>query len=208
MPRRMNLLGQTFGRLAVTARVGSDSHGAALWHCLCACGRSAIARTSALRSGNTTSCGCKGPETRRTHAMSKTPEYTAWVQARQRCRNPKWPAFHRYGGRGITICDRWNDFRAFYADMGPRPSPAHSLDRINNDGPYAPENCRWATVRAQNYNKGANRIIDHDGERLPLNAWAERAGINKSTFYYRLRRGMPMREALFPVHRRQSAKAS
>lgn len=202
MPRRMDLLGQTFGRLTVVASAGSNTRGAALWHCRCACGGSTVTATGSLRDGNTTSCGCKGPETRRTHAMSKTPEYVAWVQARQRCRNPKWPAFHRYGGRGITVCERWRDsFEAFFADMGPRPSPAHSLDRIDNDGHYEPGNCRWSTVRAQNFNRGTNRIIEHDGERLPLGLWAERAGINKSTLYYRLRRGVPMREALAPVHR-------
>lgn len=89
----------------------------------------------------------------RIHGLINTSEYSAWVDMRQRCNNPNHQKYHRYGGRGIIVCERWNDFRNFFADMGPKPSSRYSLDRINNDGNYEPGNCRWATQRQQMYNK-------------------------------------------------------
>lgn len=128
--------------------------------------------------------------------MSETPEYVAWSMMRQRCTNPNAPNFHRYGGRGITICAAWDDFRAFLRDMGPRPSGAHSLDRIDNDGHYGPDNCRWATSAEQTANKSTNRRFAIDGQQLILRDVAARAGLNVSTLYYRVRRGIPIEQAV------------
>lgn len=204
-PRRANLVGQTFGRLTVLEFAGINHKGGATWHCRCACGGHSTPSTGSLRDGNSTSCGCIAKEKRRAagHLMSTTTEYRIWTLMRSRCTNPRTPNFHRYGGRGITVCEQWEDFRAFLRDMGPRPSLNHSLDRRNNDGPYAPENCRWATRAEQAANTSANRRFVVDGQPLILRDIAARAGINASTLYYRLKRGLTMDEALSrPLHER------
>jgi len=202
----MDLIGQRFARLLVVERLPNTTAGARRWRCRCDCGTLSTVTTGCLRSGNTNSCGCLARDLRRInakHLMSQSPEHRAWTLMRNRCTNQNAPRFDRWGGRGITVCPAWNDFETFLRDMGPRPTPAHSLDRINNDGPYSPENCRWATRRQQANNTSTTRIIEHNGERRPLNEWARLAGINKSTFYYRLKRGLTMHEAMTrPLHER------
>jgi hypothetical protein len=111
---------------------------------------------------------------RRTHGMSSTPEYFAWAAMLSRCHNPANPRYDDYGGRGITVCDRWRaDFAAFLADVGRRPSPAHSLDRIDNDRGYEPGNCRWATAYVQARNRG-RRALGRSGHYLSTR-WASHA---------------------------------
>lgn len=121
----------------------------------------------------------------------KCPEYKVWASMKNRCYNPKdRRSWLPYGGRGITICERWrNSFAAFLADMGRRPSPQHQLDRIDNDGPYCPENCRWATRKEQANNRRNNHFITHDGVTLTLTQWAERTGIPYGTLKARLKAG-------------------
>ena len=122
--------------------------------CLCECGNKSIAQYPAVKSGKIKSCGCYHREIITTHLMSKTAEYRAWDGMKARCSQPKRDDYVRYGGRGIKVCDRWaNSFENFFKDMGAKPTKSHSLDRINNDGNYEPENCRWATVLEQNRNK-------------------------------------------------------
>lgn len=119
----------------------------------------------------------------------RTPEYAAWADMVQRCTNPKNRGWARYGGRGIEVCDRWREnFEAFAADMGPRPD-GHSLDRIDNDGPYSPENCRWSTEKRQQRNKRNNRGLTIGGETMCIAAWAERAGLPRYLVASRLRSG-------------------
>ena len=124
-------------------------------------------------------------------------EYTQWATAKGRCFNPKNGRYRDYGGRGITMSPKWiNDVIAFLADMGPCPV-GMTLERTNNGGNYEPGNCRWATYKEQGRNKRNNRLLTVDGETLCLNAWAERSGINRLTIFNRLRRGWPIREAIF-----------
>lgn len=124
-----------------------------------------------------------------THGLSKTTEYRTWNAMLQRCQNPKNTAFNRYGGRGIIVCDRWQLFENFYADMGPRPSPKHSIDRINNDGDYEPDNCRWATPHEQARNKRGNYLVEWRGEIKCLTEWSEVVGLTCDTIKRRLDSG-------------------
>lgn len=126
--------------------------------------------------------------------------YQAWTGMIDRCDNPNSLRFHRYGGRGIGVCERWRDPRAFYADMGD-PAAGFTLERIDNDADYSPENCRWATRKEQNNNRSTTRLIYFGGETLSAAAWAERLGITKATMYYRLRT-WPLERALTESPRR------
>lgn len=165
MSRRLfDLTGQRFGRLLVLERGENSRRGVARWVCRCDCGGTSIVQRDNLRGGHTTSCGCLHDESARGnehglvhgHArdLLKTTEYRAWERMIQRCHNPKHRRFKDYGGRGITVCGAWRaSFQAFLDDMGLKPSPDLSLDRIDNGLGYFPENCRWATHLQQAANR-------------------------------------------------------
>lgn len=163
-----NLVGQTFTRLTVVelVRKGKRAGVATLWKCQCECGNTITVRAPHLKNGNTKSCGClrdevilflsrtHGATAGRTKGEKLTPEYTTWLNMKYRCTNPKCDKYQFYGGRGITVCERWlRSYAEFFADVGPRPSPLHSLDRINNDSNYEPDNVRWATKVEQTVNR-------------------------------------------------------
>lgn len=160
--RLKDLSGRRFGRLVALERSGT-ADGRALWRCRCDCGKSVDALSSNLIRGASQSCGCVAREKaseRGKHWMTDTPEWWAWCAMRQRCYNPRNKGYPYYGARGIRVCDRWlESFENFYADMGPRPSPEHSIDRFpNNDGDYKTGNCRWATKSEQAYNRRPKQL--------------------------------------------------
>lgn len=132
------------------------------------------------------------------HGMCESDEYNIWTLMKGRCLNVKNKRYPEWGGRGITVCDRWkNDFMAFYEDMGARPSISHSLDRINNDGNYDPENCRWATKMEQSNNRPRwVRLIEFRGESMTITQWAKKIGIGRKTLYDRFENGWTTEEAL------------
>lgn len=133
-----------------------------------------------------------------------TPPYRRWYNIKSRCENPKNDKYHLYGGRGIKVCERWQNFHNFYADMGDPPSPRHSVDRVDNNGPYSPENCRWATVTEQNRNKRNNRVI----LGKCMSEWAEQLGVTPETISARVNsEGMTYEEAVMaPKRRKQNYK--
>ena len=186
------MIGQVFTRLTVLSMSEVTQKGEKVWICRCACGAEKHARGSALRGGYIKSCGCLQQESRntakRTHGLSHMQVYSVWSNMRQRCTNPNTVGYVLYGGRGVTVCTRWNSFENFHADMGDPPKGA-SIDRINNDGNYEPNNCRWATRTDQNQNKRTTRYLTAGGETLPLAVWAKRLGIRHSTLRERLDRG-------------------
>jgi hypothetical protein len=153
-----------------------------------------------LVTGKTTSCGCwRRRGNHRTHERTHTREHKAWLAARARCYGRSNSGFANYGGRGITMCDRWrDDFAMFLADMGQCP-PDHSLDRIDCDGPYAPENCRWATRAQQNRNKRNNIRLTLNGRTMCLIEWAEALNISRVELVRRLR-DLPLEDALANQH--------
>lgn len=191
--KAIDMVGQKVGRLTVLARDGARGNRAA-WACACDCGNRVTVAGGELRKGDTKSCGClnseMASERKRKHGMAGSPEHITWCRMRQRCNDPNDKRWRRYGGRGITICDAWKDFGRFLKDMGKRPKGL-SLERIDNDGPYSPDNCQWATPRQQANNRKTSAFVEHDGERLTLAQWSRRTGIHHNTLRYRMRAGWP-----------------
>lgn len=187
--------GERFGRLLVVERDLSRGPKPTRWLCHCNCGNSVSVVAYCLGNGHTTSCGCARNELsaqRNTkHGFSKKiSEYNIWKLMRQRCNNPNVSQYKDYGGRGIRICERWNDFSLFLEDMGKRPSPQHSLDRWPDpNGPYDPDNCRWATRAEQARNTRRNVFIEIDGKKIVAKDAAVAAGIEPSKTHWRLKQG-------------------
>lgn len=179
-----------------------------LWCCVCECGKHVLTTSCELLSGRRKSCGCFKEAAQRvavtTHGKSYTFLYRRWTGMLSRCMNPHAPMYKHYGGRGITVCERWrHSFAAFAEDMGEPPRRSMQIERIDTNGQYSKENCRWATIIEQANNKRNNRFLIHDGITLSLTQWARRLRMHEETLRSRLRRGLSVEDALTtPVNRR------
>jgi hypothetical protein len=178
----VELLGQRFGLLTVLADA-SAGHRYQMVRCQCDCGNVTVIRKSRLyeRTGKQLACGClRGRHTKHNDSNSKL--YRVWDSMLRRCRNSSHKAFHNYGGRGITVCNEWHDYRCFkqWADHSGY-GEGLTIDRIDNDGSYCPENCRWATPKQQQNNRRCCVYIENDGKRLTVTEWSELLGVPRHT---------------------------
>lgn len=201
MNKAIDMIGIRCGRLLVVSRAANYASGKARFVCLCDCGTSTIVGGHALRSAETKSCGCWRIEMPSllftTHGMSCSSEHRIWCHIKTRCYNPRNQFFARYGGRGISMCPTWvESFETFYRDMGPRPSSQHSIDRVNNDGNYQLDNCRWGTHQQQSDNRSVVKRVTFDGVTDTMAGWARRTGIPYMKLRRRIVDGWPPWRAL------------
>lgn len=191
--RVIDLTGQRFGRLTAISYFGGK------WDCACECGARVWVKTVNLTDGNSKSCGCLKRELgvmKVKHGMSHAPEYSSWESMKDRCTNENCPAYAHYGGRGIGFIDRWKSFECFYEDLGPRPGPGYSLDRIDVNGNYEPGNCRWATTKEQQRNRRDNVVMTYCGVTAALSELCERFGVNCKNVARRIREGASVETAM------------
>ena len=193
--RFVDLTGRRFGKLVAVEFVGFKQFATErkrMWRCQCDCGKEITTAAMYLNGGSTNSCGCIVGKHKRTHGATGTPEFMAWTAMKQRCENPKLKGFKDYGGRGIKVCERWQTFENFLADMGERPSPGHSVDRINNDGNYEPGNCRWATRVTQSNNRRSSLRIEFNGATHTAAEWERLLGLRTGWVSTKLKKGWPV----------------
>lgn len=195
----IDLTGQRFGRRVVVSMAGKTKQNTILWECRCDCGAISQVTTGSLRAGRSMSCGCLKNDVTSArmiiHGKHNSAEWTAWSNMRQRCQNPKNPAFKNYGARGVAVCERWNLFENFLEDMGPRP-PGMIIERQNNNGNYEPSNCIWTTQLEQTHNQRSNHQITHRGETRCLSEWARVLGKKYERVRGRLRLGWSFERAI------------
>jgi hypothetical protein len=200
----IDLTGMKFGRWTVVG-IGEKLGKHYGWNCECECGEKRLVAGPSLRKGVSTSCGCRRKEVSaskaRTHGMAKSRLSVVWSGMKARCANPNHEMFHRYGGRGIKVCDRWQAFANFHADMAATYKSGLSIDRIDNDGDYEPSNCRWATPTEQGINRSHPTIMTLKGE-MTIREAAEISGVPLKTMRHRVWRGVPIERLLDPILKR------
>jgi hypothetical protein len=215
MAKLINMIGYKTGRLTVVKQSPSK-YGQSMWECVCECGNTCTYTGGALRKGKVKSCGCYYKEVRRTiayasiakgtHGDSRTRLYYMWASMKNRCSVKSNPSYPNYGGRGISVCDEWkNNFSAFKrwaTDNGYDPYAkrgACTIDRIDPDGNYCPENCRWANAVEQSNNRRNTCFITYKGETHSTADWAKITGISRGRIYSRYKAGWPIEKVLSPV---------
>lgn len=196
--KKIDLTGHAFGQLRVIAEAGRTPQGRITWLCRCECGAEKEVVGHSLRSGATKSCGCgqghvRGAKKRPPRRRKRV--YNIWLGMVRRTTKPQADSYPHYGGRGITVCDRWLKFANFYADMGEPPEGA-SIDRIDNDGPYTPENCRWATDAEQRRNQRRSVKVTWRGQTRVAKDWAGLLGLHHNVLYKRIASGWDPERAL------------
>lgn len=212
--------GDRYGQLQIVKEIEpiTDSKGRHIrtMRCKCDCGDNVSVRLSDMRSGHTSSCGCIHKSSvanigrrNRIHGMTDSPTWKTWKSMRDRCCDYRHKDYSNYGGRGISICDRWREsFQDFLSDMGERPE-SMSIERIDNDGNYEPSNCCWANNEQQGRNRRTNRVLTLDGRSMCMKDWSLETGISDQTIHHRLKAGWTVKRALTePVRKRLKRRAS
>jgi len=205
MRKLKNISGKKFNRLTVIKIVKRNKSGNVMWLCKCDCGNTKVINGSYLRSGHTKSCGCLQKEIiskiNNTHNMTGSGEYKSWTEMKQRCFNKKNCHYKWYGKRNITVCDRWkNSFINFYKDMGERPREK-TLDRIDNNGDYKPNNCQWSTQTEQCRNRRDNRLFVFRGKEVCMTEIAEILNVNPKSLYSRIYRSDNLEKTIKDLER-------
>jgi len=197
-PRMRDITGHRIGLLQAVKFLGTNGR-RAVWLIRCDCGIEKQMQLRRFLADGVTSCGCRKDDHKRmprpelrTHGLSKHPAYAVWRSMRDRCRLPTHHAYDRYGGRGIAVCERWRTFEMFWEDMGPTYQAGLTLERKDNDKGYNPENCVWETRLAQAHNTRANITLETPWGLMTAGEAADKAGINRTTIYYRIAHGVPM----------------
>ena len=189
MGKISDMLEQRYGRLVVKERLDNSQSGMPRVLCACDCGKEHETSVASIRNGHTRSCGCLRKELLTSHGKHKSSEYESWHGMIQRCASESRRGHANYGGRGITVCARWLLFEHVHADMGDKPSPKHSLDRRDNNGPYSKDNCRWATRSEQQNNRRNTVFLTVDGVTKALTDWARQLGVSRHFLAHRKRAG-------------------
>lgn len=211
MSRRLELTGQKFNRLTVIEYVGQNDRNLSLWRCRCDCGNEIVRTGNAILQGHTKSCGCakkcRHDVKKKKHGGSYDALYDVWVQMRRRCHNPKSSAYSYYGGRGISVCEEWRDegtgyisFRAWALQNG--YTKGLTIERVDVNGNYCPENCKWIPKARQSDNTRRTIWIEYNGEKHNLKQWSRILGMSDETIRYRYHRGLPVEEVLKKGHLR------
>ncbi|WNM52938.1 HNH endonuclease [Staphylococcus phage S-CoN_Ph10] len=216
---KIQMIGKKFGRLTVLEEEKERVNGRICYKCKCECGNTIITKGKYLRNGDTKSCGCLVKETsmrigskNKTHGLSKLPEYNVYTTMINRCNNPNHDRYHRYGGRGIKVCDRWlESFENFYENMGNRPSSKHQIDRINNDGDYTPENCRWVTPYEnainKEFKKGKLGIVNIYQDKNSYYVILRRRGAKRvSSYQHSLQKAIQIRDSWLQEYKENPEK--
>lgn len=203
MAKCEDMTGRRFGMLTVVSRAENGKYGDAMWQCQCDCGGTVIVRAGDLRRGSTKSCKCMKREWNReshtTHGLSNTRLHKIWSMVIERCNNHNHVQYHRYGGRGIKMCEEWEkDFVAFYEwAMANGYEDGLTLDREDNDKGYSPDNCRWITMREQQHNRSNNHLVTMNGRTQNVTQWCNELGVNRAYVYKRLKKGWSPEKAFF-----------
>lgn len=203
---RSTLVGDRFGRLTVLG-FGKKARRVVHAICRCDCGNLVAPVASNMKRGTSTSCGCYRKEvhpmmvaiTSTKHGLSRHRLYATWTGMHNRCYDETHIHFASYGGRGIFVCERWHDVKSFVLDMAPSHKSGLQLDRIDNDGPYSPENCRWASAGEQGVNKRTNKLVTFKGKTQPLCSWSRELNIPTSRLSRRLSKGWPLEQVFNPL---------
>lgn len=208
----VDLTGQRFGRLTAIAPAGKNKSGNYMWECVCDCGTRTVVASGGLRSGTIVSCGCYIREVTskrsKTHGETGTRLYKIWIGMKNRCHNPEADNYKDYGGRGIAVCEEWRHSYLTFSTWAKQNGYADnlSIDRIDNDKGYSPDNCRWVNRFVQGNNKRSNAVFTIDGETKTVTQWARIYGINPITVFSRLYKGMDIVEALTKSTERRTAQ--
>jgi len=201
MPRKIDMVGAKIFKLRVLSQAGTDKRNEAIWRCICECGNEVMVLGNNLRRGGYKSCGCLNNERigdlNRRHSMSKTRIYKIWAGIRKRCNNPNMTSYADYGGRGIKVCEEWGKFEDFYSDMAKGYEEHLTLDRIDANGDYTKENCKWSTMKDQARNKRNSVFIELDGSRKTVAEWEECSGTGRATITWRIKNGWGIRDAIY-----------